>query len=139
MPNVEDFNLCPLGRIRHPLNQQKVRIWRNSGRKNKCYYVRSRNAYENKENVDIMPGPMQGIYARSVPFLRKIAGLEGQFTRVPCRIPVPKSMTWSFPVTNQRSGRVRSVGIHKSARRHGAGIGGFSCKEFPSVQAADLL
>ena len=46
---LDDFNFCPLRRIRYPLNQQKVRTWRWSCRKNKNYYDQSRNVYEKKE------------------------------------------------------------------------------------------
>jgi len=82
---VEDFNIGPLRRIRHPLNQQKVRIWRGFGRKNKNYYVRSRNVYENKQNDDKMTGKFADICAQFKPFLeilQKIAGFEGQFTAI---------------------------------------------------------
>jgi len=79
MPNVEDFNFCPLRRIRHPLNQQKVRIWRGSGRKNKKYYIQSQNVYENKRNMDKMPGEMSDICGNSTSFCREIQELDGQF------------------------------------------------------------
>jgi hypothetical protein len=79
VPNVEDFNFCPLERIRRALNQQKVRIWRWSGRKNKNYCVRSQNVYENKRNMDKMPGEMSDICGNSTSFCREIQKLDGQF------------------------------------------------------------
>jgi hypothetical protein len=82
MPNVEDFNFCPLGRIRHAQNQQKVRIWRGSGRKNKKYYIQSQNVYENKRNMDKMPGEMSDICGNSTSFCREIQELDGQFSLI---------------------------------------------------------
>ena len=82
MWKVEDFNIGPLRRIRHPLNQQKVRIWRWSGRKNKNYYDRTQYVYENKQNDDKMTGTFADICAQLRPLLQKIAGLEPQFTAI---------------------------------------------------------
>jgi hypothetical protein len=79
---VEDFKIGPLRRTRHPLNQQKVRIGRGSGRKNKNYYVRTRNVYENKQNDDKMTGKFADFCAQLkafLPILQKITGFEGQF------------------------------------------------------------
>jgi len=79
---VEDFNFCPLRRIRHPFNQQKVRIWRWSGRKNKYYYVRSLNVYENKENMDKVAAKKSDIYGNSTWILQRNSEFEGQFTLI---------------------------------------------------------
>jgi hypothetical protein len=82
---VEDCNIGPLRRIRHPLNQHKVRIWPRYGRKNKNYYDRSQYVYENKQNGDKMTGKFADICAQLKPFLqilRKIAGLERQSTAI---------------------------------------------------------
>jgi hypothetical protein len=82
---VEDFNFCPLRRIRHLLNQQKVRIWRWRGRKNKNCYDRSQYVYENKQNDDKMTMKFADFWAQCKPFLQilqKIAGFEGQFTAI---------------------------------------------------------
>jgi hypothetical protein len=82
---VEDFNFCLLRRSRHPLNQQKVRTWHWSGRKNENYFVRSQYVYENKQNDDKMTGKFAVFCAQLKPFsqiLQKIAGFEGRFTAI---------------------------------------------------------
>jgi hypothetical protein len=71
---------CPLRRIRHPLNPQEIRIRRRHDGKN--YYIRSWNVYENKGNIDIMPDLFRTFVVDRGLFLRKIAGLEGQFTAI---------------------------------------------------------
>ena len=78
MSKVEDFNFCPLRRIRHPFNQQKIRIWRGSGRKNKNYYVQSLNVYENKENMDKVTAKKSDIYGNSTRILQKNSEYDGQ-------------------------------------------------------------
>jgi hypothetical protein len=83
--NVEEFNFCPLRRIRHLLNQQKVRIWHRRGRKNKNYYDRSQYVYENKQHNDKMTGKFADFCAQLKPFLpilQKITGFEGQFAAI---------------------------------------------------------
>jgi hypothetical protein len=104
---VEDFNFGPLRRIRHTVNQQKVRIWRWSGRKNKKYYDRSQYAYENKQNDDKMTGKFADFCAQLEPFLqilRKIARFEEQFTPIfdfralPCGYLRPQAACRHFPV-----------------------------------------
>jgi hypothetical protein len=55
VPNVEGLSPRRFWRIRNPINQQNVRSWRRSHQKNKNYSVRSRNVYENKEDMDTMP------------------------------------------------------------------------------------
>jgi hypothetical protein len=77
--NVEESSPRPAWRIRRPLNQQNVRTWRWSGRKNKKYNVRTRNVYENKENLDIMPDEKSDIYVDPTCILQKTAVLRGQF------------------------------------------------------------
>jgi hypothetical protein len=75
---MEDCNFRPLRRIRHPLNQQKIRIWRGSGGKNKNDYVQSRNVYENKENMDKVTAKKPDIYGNLTRILQKNSGYYGQ-------------------------------------------------------------
>jgi hypothetical protein len=105
--NVEDFNICPLRRIRHPLNQQKVRIWPWSGRRNKNCYDRSQYVYENKQNDDKMTGKFAYFGAQSKPFLQilqKIAGFEGQFTAIFAFGALPCGYSRRASMTSQESG-----------------------------------
>jgi hypothetical protein len=107
--NVEESNPRPSWRIRHPLNQQNIRTWRWSGLKNKINSVRSRNVYENKENIDTMPDETSDICAQSKLILQKSPGFEWtiyrewQFRSVILR---------RFPATTNPSGHedTREVG-----------------------------
>ena len=71
--------------------KQNVRIRPWCGPKNKKYYIRSGNVYENKQNSDSMPDEMTDICAGSSRILQKIGGSEGHFgmknTLATCFLP----------------------------------------------------
>ena len=84
MPSREGSNLRPLWRIRHTLNRQKVKYGGRSTEKMLICNARSRNVYENKQNVDIMPGEKSNIYVEVKRFLQETTNSHGQFAVNQC-------------------------------------------------------
>jgi hypothetical protein len=88
---VEDSNFCPLRRIRHPFNQQKVTQGALPPQKDVKNEGRSGYMYENKRRLTKCQPKCRAFCAQLTPLLRKIAGFEGQFTAffdfgaLPCR------------------------------------------------------
>jgi hypothetical protein len=79
MPSREGSNLRPLWRFRPALNKQKVTYVDQPTIKMLINDVGSRNVYENKGKIDIMPDEKSDIYVEMTRIFQKFAGLEGQF------------------------------------------------------------
>ena len=72
---MEASNLRPLRQICRPLNKQKVSFEGTPGKRISFYRVRSRNVYENKGNVDKLPGEKAEIRRNLDTILAKLAGI----------------------------------------------------------------
>ena len=76
------FSLPPSLNLAYPAHRGAVvpsvfvpALGRPMAKKNSFYAERSRNVYENKENMDIMPGKYADICAQVKPFLQDIPAL----------------------------------------------------------------
>jgi hypothetical protein len=79
MPSTEGSNPRPSGQLRTPCTTKNHLQDRPGKKKMLIYCVRSRNVYENKENIDKMPDQKSDILGKVKPVLQKISHLEGQF------------------------------------------------------------
>src|SRR5208283_6181817 len=76
----EVTGLHPTWQFRHTLNQQKVSFEDGPGKETLVNDDRSRNVYENKQNIDNMPDAKTGISSGMTSILHRIVACDGQFT-----------------------------------------------------------
>ncbi len=81
MPSPEGSNLCPLWRLRHVLNKQRVTYGGCLTKKMLTYAVRSRYVYENKETHDRMSDEESDIYVDMTCVRQEFADSEPRMTR----------------------------------------------------------
>jgi hypothetical protein len=76
----EVTGLHPSWQFRHTFNLQKVTFEGGHGKKMLIDDVRSRNVYENKQNMDNMSGESTDIFVRMTSVLQRITACDGNLT-----------------------------------------------------------